>query len=177
MAARDTAGESARLMREALAHADGLHNLARHLTRDGARADDLVQETYARALGAAGQFRPGTNLRAWLYRILRNTFIDLQRHEHRARTDGGLDTVADGEGAPPSPDGRSLDQERAVTAREIEVALGTLTEDARMAVLLDLEGWTESEIAECLGCAVGTVKSRLFRAREALRERLREHGQ
>ncbi|MES1166188.1 MAG: sigma-70 family RNA polymerase sigma factor [Verrucomicrobiota bacterium] len=177
MAGRDTSGEAARLMREALLHADGLHNLAHHLTHDGARADDLVQETYARALGAAGQFRAGTNLKAWLYRILRNTFIDLQRHEYRARTDGGLDTVADGDGAPPPQERRPLDQERAVAGRELEAALLTLTEDARMAVLLDLEGWTEAEIADCLGCAVGTVKSRLFRAREALRERLREHGQ
>ena len=164
-------------MREALLHADGLHNLAHHLTRDSARADDLVQETYARALGAAGQFRAGSNLKAWLYRILRNTFIDLQRHVNRARTEGGLDTVADGEGASPSLEGGPLDQERAVVGREIEGALLTLTEDARTAVLLDLEGWTEVEIAECLGCPVGTVKSRLFRAREALRERLREHGQ
>ncbi len=175
MAGRDTAGDAARLMREALAHADGLHNLAYHLTHDGARADDLVQETYARALGASGQFRAGSNLRAWLYRILRNTFIDLQRHEHRARTEGGLDTVTDGEGAPPPPEGRPLDQERAVVGRELERALLTLAEEARMAVLLDLEGWTEIEIAEALDCAVGTVKSRLFRAREALRERLREH--
>ncbi|MES1205739.1 MAG: sigma-70 family RNA polymerase sigma factor [Pseudomonadota bacterium] len=176
MAGRDATGDAARLMREALAHADGLHNLAHHLSRDGARADDLVQETYARALGAAGQFRAGSNLKAWLYRILRNTFIDLQRHEHRARTDGGLDTVADGEAALPAPARGPLDQERAVVGREIEGALLTLTEEARMAVLLDLEGWTEAEIAECLGCAVGTVKSRLFRAREALRERLRDHG-
>jgi RNA polymerase sigma-70 factor (ECF subfamily) len=177
MMGRDTAGDAARLMRDALAHADSLHNLAHHLTRDGARADDLVQETYARALGAAGQFQAGTNLKAWLYRILRNTFIDLQRHEHRARTDGGLDTVAENDGPPPPHEARPLDQERAVVGREIEGALLTLTEDARMAVLLDLEGWTETEIADCLGCAVGTVKSRLFRAREALRERLREHGQ
>ncbi|MFL5307967.1 MAG: sigma-70 family RNA polymerase sigma factor [Polyangia bacterium] len=177
MAGRDTAGDAARLMREALAHADGLHNLAHHLTRDGARADDLVQETYARALGAATQFQAGSNLKAWLYRILRNTFIDLRRHEHRARTDGGLDTVSESDGPPAPHDTRPLDQERAVVGRELEGALLTLTEDARMAVLLDLEGWTESEIADCLGCAVGTVKSRLFRAREALRERLREHGQ
>lgn len=177
MAARDMAGDAARLMREALAHADGLHNLAHHLTRDGARADDLVQETYARALGAAAQFRAGSNLKAWLYRILRNTFIDLQRHEHRARTDGGLDTVAEADGGPAPREAGPPDQERAVTGREIEGALLSLTEDARVAVLLDLEGWTESEIADCLGCAVGTVKSRLFRAREALRERLREHGQ
>jgi RNA polymerase sigma-70 factor (ECF subfamily) len=64
-----------------------------------------------------------------------------------------------------------------VVGREIEEAMSSLTDDARLAVLLDLEGFSEAEMAECLGCAVGTVKSRLFRARAALRERLRDHGQ
>jgi RNA polymerase sigma-70 factor, ECF subfamily len=177
MVGGDKPGDAARVPRDALAYADGLHNLAHHLTRDDAQAEDLVQETYARALGAAGQFRPGTNLKAWVYRILRNTFIDLHRHQHRARTDGGLDTVAEGDGPGRPHDGGPADQERAVIGHEIERALLTLTEDARMAVLLDLEGWSEAEIAECLGCAPGTVKSRLFRARAALRERLRDHGQ
>ena len=175
MARRDMDGSAARLVREALAYADGLHNLARHLSQNAAQAEDLVQETYARALGAAAQFTEGSNLRAWLYRILRNTFIDLHRREQRARTDGGLDTVVD-ENAPVVQGNAEPDQVRAVVGHEIEQAMMVLTDDARMAVLLDLEGWTESEIAECLGCATGTVKSRLFRARAALRERLRDHG-
>ncbi len=175
MARRDMDGRAARLVREALAYADSLHNLAYHLSQNAAQAEDLVQETYARALGAAAQFTEGSNLRAWLYRILRNTFIDLYRREHRARTDGGLDTVVD-ERAPVVEGNAEPDQVRAVVGREIEQAMMALTDDARMAVLLDLEGWSESEIAECLGCAAGTVKSRLFRARAALRERLRDHG-
>ena len=160
-------------MREAVAYADGLYSFARHLTRDGAEAEDLVQETYARALAAVGQFDDGSDLRAWLFRILRNTFIDLRRRTQRQRTDGGLDTVEEGRspGAPVEP--RQLDQ---VVGREIEAALGTLSEEARLVVLLDLEGFSEAEIAECAGCAQGTVKSRLFRARAALRERLNGHG-
>ena len=160
-------------MREAVAYADGLFSLARHLTRDGAEAEDLVQETYARALAALAQFDDGTDLRAWLFRILRNTFLDLRRRTQRRRTDGGLDTVEDARSpAVPSPP-RQLDQ---VVGREIEAALATLGEEARLVVLLDVEGFSEAEIALCLGCPPGTVKSRLFRARAALRERLKGDG-
>src|SRR5215831_4690128 len=129
MARRDTDGAAARLMREALAYADGLHSLAHHLSGDAAQAEDLVQETYARALGAAAQFQEGSNLRAWLYRILRNTFIDLHRRGRRARTDGGLDTVDDDDAPVVQPDAVP-GQLRAVVGHEIERALMTLTEDA-----------------------------------------------
>jgi RNA polymerase sigma-70 factor (ECF subfamily) len=176
MPGRDTAGRAARLAREGLAYADGLHNLAFHLSGNAAQAEDLVQETYARAMGAAAQFEEGSNLKAWLYRILRNTFIDLYRREQRARTEGGLDTVV----ADPAPAavaaGGEPEQVRAVVGHEIEQAMAALSDDARMAVLLDLEGWSEPEIAGILECAPGTVKSRLFRARAVLRERLRDHG-
>src|SRR5437773_2490218 len=90
---------AARIMREAMAHADGLYNFARHLSGDGAEAEDLVQETYARALGAIGRFKDGSDVKAWLFRILRNAFIDLHRRHQRRRTEGGLDTVA-GDQAP-----------------------------------------------------------------------------
>ena len=177
MPGRDTAGRAARLVRDGLAYADGLHNLAFHLSGNAAEAEDLVQETYARAMGAADQFEEGSNLKAWLYRILRNTFIDLYRREQRARTEGGLDTVAEDPAPPADATGGEPGQVRAVVGHEIERALGALSDDARMAVLLDLEGWSETEIAGILECAPGTVKSRLFRARAVLRERLREHGE
>jgi RNA polymerase sigma-70 factor (ECF subfamily) len=164
----------ARLMREAMAHADALYNLAHYLGRDAAEAQDLVQETYARALGAVAQFKDGTDLKAWLFRILRNTFIDLRRRDQRQRTAGGLDTVEDRTSEDQGAEPRQL---RQVVGREIERAMSSLTDDARLAILLDLEGFNEAEMAECLGCAAGTVKSRLFRARAALRERLRDHGQ
>jgi RNA polymerase sigma-70 factor (ECF subfamily) len=176
MARRDTADAAAGLVRDALAYADGLHNLAYHLSHDATQAEDLVQETYARALGAAAQFKEGSNLKAWLYQILRNTFIDLYRHDHRARTEGGLDTVVEDRASAVEENAEPA-QVRAVVGHEIEQAMRALTDDARMAVLLDLEGFTEAEIAECLGCPQGTVKSRLFRARAALRERLRDHAE
>jgi len=85
--------DAAALGREALAYADTLYNLARYLTRSPTDAEDLVQETYARALRAAGQFEPGTNLKAWLFRILRNTWFSLARRRRGNPTVGGLDTV------------------------------------------------------------------------------------
>jgi RNA polymerase sigma-70 factor (ECF subfamily) len=162
-------------MRAAMAHADTLYNFAHYLSRDSAGAQDLVQETYARALVAVAQFKDGSDLKAWLFRILRNTFIDLRRQDQRQRTEGGLDTVVDDR---PSDDpGVEPPQVRQVVGREIEKAMSSLGEDARLAILLDLEGFSETEMAECLGCAAGTVKSRLFRARAALRARLGKHGE
>src|SRR5215468_3429210 len=82
------------LGREALAYADSLFNLARYLTGNDSDAEDLVQETYGRALKGAAQFTPGTNLKAWLFRILRNTFVSHYRRERHNPVTGGLDTVA-----------------------------------------------------------------------------------
>jgi RNA polymerase sigma-70 factor (ECF subfamily) len=178
MRGHDAPEAGAALGREALAYADTLHNLARYLTRNAADAEDLVQETYARALRGASQFSPGTNLKAWLFRILRNTFVSLYRRQRADPTVGGLD-AADLGGTDEAGWFRGdivLDRLRGVVAEEIEAALMSLTEDARTVVLLDLEGLTEGEVADVLGCAVGTVKSRLARARAALRERLRDYA-
>jgi RNA polymerase sigma-70 factor (ECF subfamily) len=168
------------LGREALAYADSLHNTARYLTGNEADADDLVQETYARALRAADQFTPGTNLKAWLFRILRNTFISAYRRQRHNPTVGGLDTidpVAQGPGHEEWLRGDvELDRLRNVVAEDIERAMLSLSEEARAVILLDLEGFTEVEVAQVLDCPVGTVKSRLARARAALREKLRDYA-
>jgi RNA polymerase sigma-70 factor, ECF subfamily len=165
---------------EALAYVDALHNLARHLTGNQADAEDLVQETYARALKAEHQFTPGTNLKAWLFRILRNTFVSSYRRRRHDPTTGGLDTV-DASGQPVVDevwlrDDFELDRLRKVVAEEIEAALMTLSEEGRTVILLDLEGLTETEVSDVLGCPVGTVKSRLSRARAALRVKLRDYA-
>jgi len=168
------------LGKDALAYADTLYNFARYLTGNPTEAEDLVQETYVRALQSADQFTPGTNLKAWLFRILRNAFISVYRRRRHDPTVGGLDTVDLGAAGSDEPawfrGDIELDRLRGVVAEEIEAALMSLTEDARTVVLLDLEGLTEGEVADVLGCAVGTVKSRLARARAALRERLRDYA-
>jgi RNA polymerase sigma-70 factor (ECF subfamily) len=162
--------------REALAHADALYNHARRLTRHEADADELVQETFARALAAAHTFNGGY-LKAWLFAILRNTFIDLYRRGRHQPALSELDVI-DGAAAGDSalPEGPGADFLRHVLATEIEAALQALSDDARAIVLLDLEGFTESEVADVLGCALGTVKSRLSRARALLREKLKDYA-
>lgn len=163
--------------REALAHADALYRFARRLTGDEAEAEDLVQETFTRALGAADRFEPGTDLRAWLFRILRNLNLDARRRERRHPTVAAapLEEMEAGDGEPLLADAE-LERLREVVARDLERALAMLPEAWRSLVLLRLEGLGDQELAEVMGCPAGTVKSRLARARAALRQRLRPYA-
>jgi RNA polymerase sigma-70 factor, ECF subfamily len=163
-------GGADELARQALAHADALYNFARWLSRDPVEAEDLVQETYSRALGAAHRFESGTNLKAWLFRVLRNAFIDRRRKSQREAYSEDLD--GDAEPAEPATSELQLAQIRALVAEDVSAAVHALPESFRTVILLDLEGMTEAEVASVLGCATGTVKSRLSRARAVLRERL-----
>jgi len=169
-----------KLGQAALRYADVLHNLARYLTGKDTDADDLVQETYARALRAAGQFTPGTNLKAWLFRILRNAFISRYRRERNNPVVDGFDITGPAMRVAAEDhwfrNDAELDRLQKVVAAEIEAALMTLSDDARVVILLDLEGLTEGEVADVIGCPVGTVKSRLARARAALRLRLKDYA-
>jgi RNA polymerase sigma-70 factor (ECF subfamily) len=163
------------LGREALAHADALYNHARRLTRNDADADELVQETYLRALAGAHTFVAG-NLKAWLFRIQQNTFIDLRRRGRHQPALSELDVVDGAADAVALRDDFELERLRRLVAGDIEAALAALSDEARAIVLLDVEGFTESEVAEVLGCALGTVKSRLSRARALLREKLKDYA-
>jgi RNA polymerase sigma-70 factor (ECF subfamily) len=176
--ARETPGRAR--PEEALAHADALYHLAHYLTHHPGDAEELVQETYARALGAWDRFTPGTNMKAWLFRILRNAFVTHYRHERRGPPLEPYDTVESASAAAADRAGPPGDQEaeamRHQASAEIGKALRSLPEEARLAILLDLEDFTESEMASTMGCSVGTVKSRLHRARAALRARLAAHA-
>jgi RNA polymerase sigma-70 factor (ECF subfamily) len=158
------------LAEEMLAYADTLFNLARHLTGSDPDGEDLVQETFVRAVAARHSFHGG-NLKAWLFRILRNAFIDQFRRAKNGPVTVGLDGVEEQPHAR-ATDELELAQSRLVVGGEIAAALASLSDSAREVVLLDLEGLTEVEVAGVLGCAVGTVKSRLSRARATLREKL-----
>jgi RNA polymerase sigma-70 factor, ECF subfamily len=174
--AREASSEVAGRPQDALAHADALYNLARYLTRNPSDAEDLVQETYARALRGS-ELAAGANVKAWLFRILRNLFITRYRHDARGPAQEPYDTLLDaaggGEGALRGD--VELGRLRRIVAGELEAALLELGDDARTAILLDVEGFTETEVAQVMGCAVGTVKSRLARARAALRARLADY--
>ncbi|MBI4562494.1 MAG: sigma-70 family RNA polymerase sigma factor [Candidatus Rokubacteria bacterium] len=159
---------------QALGHLDAVYNFAVYLTRDGAEAEDLVQETYLRALRFSHRFRPGTHLKAWLFQILRNTFLTFYRQRERepALSEGGVP-----EGRSPmfhdAPDPGSASTE---TRADLGRVLAQLPEEFRTALLLaEVEGLALDDVAEIMGCPVGTVKSRIFRAKERLRELLKDY--
>lgn len=165
--------------REALEHLDGLYTLARWLARDAREAEDLVQETFLRALRFAHQFTPGTNLRAWMFQILRN--LHLTARKRRGRNQALFGVAAGGaEGGsgsrPEPPDLPAPGRAEAGAALDLDAALQRLPEEFRTTVLLaDLLGCSMAEVALIHGCPVGTVKSRLSRARGMLREMLRDY--
>jgi len=171
-------GSADSLARDALGHVDALYGFARQLSRSPGSAEDLVQETFARALAAQASFTAGTNLKAWLFEILRNLHLDgLRRAGKRpvaARDPDEADFTRDQDQELLRGDAE-LEALRHLVAEDIEAALATLSHDARAIVLLDFEGFTEPELAEILSCAPGTVKSRLARARRALRQQLEEY--
>lgn len=159
-----------------LEQAGALYNFARYLCHDAALAEDLMQDAFARALDAEAAFVRGSNLKAWLFRILRNSYLDGRRRERRNPV-----ALRESEDEPAAAEvwlrgDIEIDRLRGLVARDIEAALARLSEDARTVVLLDLEGFTETELANVLDVAVGTVKSRLARARAVLREALQEYA-
>ncbi len=172
-------------LRATLPALDLVHNLARRFAPGRADAEDLVQETYLKAFRGFHTFQEGTNLKAWLYRILTNTFINTYRAKKRRPEETDIDDVEnlylyrrlgglEGASAGRSAEEEVLDK---FTETEVKEAIEALPEQFRLAVLLgDVEGFSYKEIAEILDIPIGTVMSRLHRGRRALQKRLYEFG-
>jgi RNA polymerase sigma-70 factor (ECF subfamily) len=161
---------------ETLPHLDTLYRVALRLTGDATSAEDLVQETMLKALRAWGSFRPGSNARAWLITILRNQFINEWRARRRAPAPVEMDALPElPDVGDPDPEGRFF---RELVDDEVLAAVDELPADFReVLVLSDMEGLPYNEIAAALEIPVGTVKSRLFRARRILQGRLRRYAE
>jgi RNA polymerase sigma-70 factor, ECF subfamily len=169
----------------AMEHMGSLYTAALRMTRNPADAEDLVQETYLKAYRAFGTFQEGTNLKAWLYRILTNTFINTYRAKKRRPDETEIEDIEDlylyrrlG-GLAGATAGQSAEDEllEHFTETEVKEAIEALPENFRIAVLLaDVEGFAYKEIAEILDIPIGTVMSRLHRGRKALQKRLYEFG-
>jgi RNA polymerase sigma-70 factor (ECF subfamily) len=169
----------------AMEYMPALYSAALRMTRNAADAEDLVQETYLRAYRGFASFQEGTNLRAWLYRILTNAFINAYRAKQRRPDESDLDEVEDlylyrRLGAlEQAMAGRSAEDELMAwfTDDEVKDALEALPEQFRLAVYLaDVEGFSYKEIAEILDIPIGTVMSRLHRGRKAMQRKLYEYA-
>jgi RNA polymerase sigma-70 factor, ECF subfamily len=169
--------------RDAMQYARQLYSAALRMTRNPADAEDLVQETYLKAYRAYHTFEAGTNLKAWLYRILTNTYINRYRKESRRPTEVDLGTVEDlylyrRIGSEESAEAARTTEERVLDGlveSDIKKAVEDLPENFRIPVLLaDLEGFSYKEIADILDIPIGTVMSRLHRGRKAMQKSLWE---
>lgn len=177
--------DQSNFVEQSMEYMQPLYTAALRMTRNAADAEDLVQETYLRAYRAFGSFQEGTNLRAWLYRILTNTFINSYRSKKRRPEVTDVEDIEDlylykRLGASTSTDqGRSAEEElfEHITDTEVKEAIEALPEQFRMAVLLaDVEGFSYKEIADMLDVPIGTVMSRIHRGRRALQKALLEFG-
>ncbi|MFI6522519.1 sigma-70 family RNA polymerase sigma factor [Spirillospora sp. NPDC050679] len=172
-----------RFEREAVPYLDQMYAAGLRMTHNPADAEDLVQDTYAKAFASFHRFEEGTNIKAWLYRILTNTFISAYRKKKRQPSRSSTDTVEDwqlaeaaGHTSAGLPSAEALALER-LPDREVREALARLAEEYRTAVyLVDVEGYPYREAAEIMAVPLGTVMSRLHRGRRQLRVMLEDYA-
>lgn len=169
---------------QALAHLDALYNLALWMTGEPVDAEDLVQEAFLKALRFSHQFEEGTNMKAWLLKIVKNSYINRYR-KRRSESLTPLFEWWEGKEPPHGPAGADdliqgdgeLGVLRSVVRSDIDKALAKLPEEFRIPIILsDLEDLSIGEISEALSCPKGTVKSRIFRGRRLLKELLKDYG-
>jgi RNA polymerase sigma-70 factor (ECF subfamily) len=166
---------------EALSHMETLYSAALYMTRDPGRAEDLVQDTYLKAYRFWDQYQAGTNCKAWLFRILTNTYINRNRRKPRLHVSFDdlpmeIDSTSMAEGSRfyQTPDAHFL---RELFPEHVQRALESLPDSFRLPVILaDLQDFSYKEIADIMDCPVGTVMSRLFRGRQRLQEALFEYA-
>ncbi len=181
-ASESVAEKKARFERDAMQYTSQMYAAALRYTKDPHDAQDLVQDTYAKAFVSFHQFEPGTNLKAWMYRILSTTFINNYRKDQRRPqiSDGELEDWQIYDASSHTSDqGRSAEDVAldGIVDLDVRAALAAMPEDFRMAVYLaDVEGFSYKEIAEIVGAPAGTVMSRLHRGRKLLRASLAEYA-